>query len=312
MIRMSAQTVSVVIPCYNAASFLREALESALAQTHPPDEVIVVDDGSTDNSADIAGAFGLPVRVIRQANQGESVARNRGIEEARSEWVAFLDADDVWRPTKLERQLAASSSEIVCVHTNYFVFGSIDGLVDHSLVPPEVRYRIEDMSVRNVIHASSLLVRRAVPVRFPVWTRYAEDLVYCLDLLRHGEIRLVPDFLTGYRRHPRSQSSAPAVESAWHRTVETWLDMNRDWLPEGTVLLVRRRWLLKLAREARGARWQRDWARYWALREYLGGLPELPETRSVLDERILPRWLYALWDILAGPAARRRPSRGHD
>jgi glycosyltransferase involved in cell wall biosynthesis len=82
--------ISVVIPCFNGAQFLRETLESVRHQTYPAHEVIVVDDGSTDDSAAIAGP---PVRVIRQTNQGESVARNRGIDEATANWIAFLDAD---------------------------------------------------------------------------------------------------------------------------------------------------------------------------------------------------------------------------
>ena len=96
--------VTVVIPCFNAARFLRETLESALNQSHAPIEVLVIDDGSTDQSAAIAASYGPPVRVISQTNQGESVARNRGIEEARGSWIAFLDADDIWLPEKLERQ----------------------------------------------------------------------------------------------------------------------------------------------------------------------------------------------------------------
>ena len=94
---MSAdETVSVVIPCYNAAPWLRETIESVLAQTHPVLEVIVVDDGSTDQSAEIAESFGPCVRVVRQSNQGESIARNNGIDLARGDWIAFIDADDIW------------------------------------------------------------------------------------------------------------------------------------------------------------------------------------------------------------------------
>ena len=96
-----SQSVTVIIPCYNGAAYLREAIDSALDQTHPPLEVIVIDDGSTDDSAAIAESYGPPVCVIRQENQGESVARNRGIDEAKGDWVAFLDADDLWKPTKL-------------------------------------------------------------------------------------------------------------------------------------------------------------------------------------------------------------------
>jgi glycosyltransferase involved in cell wall biosynthesis len=92
---MTAITISVITPCYNGAAFLGMALNSVLAQTRPPVEVIVVDDGSTDDSASIAEGFGAPVRVLRQPNRGESVARNRGIAEAVGTHILFLDADDL-------------------------------------------------------------------------------------------------------------------------------------------------------------------------------------------------------------------------
>src|SRR5262245_21627849 len=94
-------TVSVIIPCYNGAAFLRETVQSAVAQTHVPLEVIVVDDGSTDDSAAIADSFGPPVRVIRQKNQGESVARNQGVAASSGEYLMFLDADDLLAPNAL-------------------------------------------------------------------------------------------------------------------------------------------------------------------------------------------------------------------
>lgn len=100
-------SVTIITPCYNGARYLRETLESALAQTHPPLEVIVVDDGSTDDSAAIAESFGPPVRVIRQHNQGESVARNRAIAEARGSHIVFLDADDLLHEDALARLSAA-------------------------------------------------------------------------------------------------------------------------------------------------------------------------------------------------------------
>lgn len=105
----SAQTplplVTVIVPAYNCAHFLPEALDSILAQQYPNLEVIVVDDGSNDESADIAEAYGTPVRVIRQANRGPAAARNRGAHEAHGKYLAFLDGDDVWLPGKLLAQI---------------------------------------------------------------------------------------------------------------------------------------------------------------------------------------------------------------
>jgi glycosyltransferase involved in cell wall biosynthesis len=99
--------VSVIIPTYNSARFLTAAVESVLKQTFKDFEVIVIDDGSTDNTSEIIKQFGDSVRYIFQKNQGVSVARNTGIKNSAAKYVAFLDADDVWMPTKLEKQIAA-------------------------------------------------------------------------------------------------------------------------------------------------------------------------------------------------------------
>lgn len=105
---MGESTVTVVIPAYNARAHLARSIESALAQTRPPDEVLVVDDGSTDGSAELAERYGPPVRVVRHdRNRGLAPARNTGIRNATGTLIALLDADDVWLPEKLERQLAA-------------------------------------------------------------------------------------------------------------------------------------------------------------------------------------------------------------
>src|SRR3982751_2380169 len=97
---MELPLVSVIIPVHNGAKYLRAALESVLAQTYSPFEVIVVDDGSVDDSGVIAQSFN-DVRYIHQANQGVAAARNHGIEAARGDFFAFLDQDDLWTPEKL-------------------------------------------------------------------------------------------------------------------------------------------------------------------------------------------------------------------
>jgi len=100
--------VSVVIPTYNRASEVRNAIESVLTQTFSDLEVIVVDDGSSDGTGKILGeSYGNRIRYYAQANQGASVARNRGVAEARGEWIAFLDSDDLWEREKLEWQFKA-------------------------------------------------------------------------------------------------------------------------------------------------------------------------------------------------------------
>ncbi|MHC4784098.1 MAG: glycosyltransferase family 2 protein [Planctomycetota bacterium] len=97
--------ISVVIPAYNAEKHIARAIESVLAQTRPADEVIVIDDGSSDGTGDVVRSFGDKVIFIQQENAGASVARNAGIEAATSDWIAFLDADDEWLPNKLQLQV---------------------------------------------------------------------------------------------------------------------------------------------------------------------------------------------------------------
>ncbi len=125
---MTAERVSVVIPVFNGARFLGEAVESAVGQTAPPAEVIVVDDGSSDGSADLARR--IPgVTVLVRAHAGVSAARNAGVAAASGTHFAFLDADDVWAPRKLERQLALLGAEreagVIMARQNYRFEGPV-------------------------------------------------------------------------------------------------------------------------------------------------------------------------------------------
>ena len=99
---MNDFTVSAVIPAYNAEQYIRRSIDSVLAQTRPADEIIVVDDGSTDNTAEIVRSYGEKVRLVQKENGGEASARNAGIQSAKCSWISFLDADDFWLPNKLE------------------------------------------------------------------------------------------------------------------------------------------------------------------------------------------------------------------
>lgn len=99
-------TVSAVIPTFNAGAMVVEAVSSALEQSWPDVEIVVVDDGSTDDTAQLLAQFGQRITVIHQENRGRSAARNRAIHQASGDYIAFLDADDIWYPAKLETQLA--------------------------------------------------------------------------------------------------------------------------------------------------------------------------------------------------------------
>ncbi|MCP3384519.1 glycosyltransferase family 2 protein [Bradyrhizobium sp. CCGUVB4N] len=98
--------VSVIIAAYNAETYIAEAVESVLGQTVPPDEVIVIDDGSTDDTRNVLGEFGDRITVLAQSNNGQAVAVNKALATAQGELIGFCDADDLWTPRKLELQLA--------------------------------------------------------------------------------------------------------------------------------------------------------------------------------------------------------------
>ncbi|HIG17916.1 MAG TPA: glycosyltransferase family 2 protein, partial [Candidatus Handelsmanbacteria bacterium] len=100
---MTLPTIACVIPAYNREGFIGRAVRSALEQVSPPQEIIVVDDGSTDGTGSVVREMGAQVRYIPQENAGGAEARNRGAREANSEWIAFLDSDDYWTPNHLKR-----------------------------------------------------------------------------------------------------------------------------------------------------------------------------------------------------------------
>jgi glycosyltransferase involved in cell wall biosynthesis len=126
--------VSVVIPTFNRAAYVVDAVRSVLRQTLPPREIIVVDDGSTDGTREALAPFADAIKYIRQDNSGVSAARNRGIEESTCAWVAFLDSDDVWFEKKLEIQAAdVTSHPEVILHV-------VDALVTRPQLGERVRY----------------------------------------------------------------------------------------------------------------------------------------------------------------------------
>ena len=119
--------VSVIIPVYNGADEVRRAIDSALAQVKCEVEVIVLNDGSKDDTRTVVNEYGDKIRAIHQENSGLAQTRNNGILAARGEWVAFLDHDDYWKPEKLSEQLkAAERTSADVVYTNAKNFGDVD------------------------------------------------------------------------------------------------------------------------------------------------------------------------------------------
>jgi glycosyltransferase involved in cell wall biosynthesis len=202
-------TVSVVIPAYNAALFVTRAIESAEAQTAPPQEIIVVDDGSTDDTAATLAAYGSRIRVVTQANCGlPGGARNAGAAVATATWLAFLDADDNWLPEKLERQLQIGRDPaIALIYTDRFNIGAPADLPVrqgevHEMYSGDI---FTDLLVLgNRITASSVMVRRDVFNAlggFAEHLRAAEDWDLWIRVAERHAVGFVDEPLVNYIFH---------------------------------------------------------------------------------------------------------------
>lgn len=145
-------TISVIMPAYQSEAFIARSIRSVQMQTQRPLEILVVDDGSQDNTASVAADCGDLVRVIRQTNGGPASARNTGAREARGEWLAFLDADDGWVPNKLERQVAHIDDSITLLNAYCTVDENSQHAPDHQT--------FDDLWLRNTVPTSSVLLRK--------------------------------------------------------------------------------------------------------------------------------------------------------
>jgi len=214
---MTSPTISAVMPVYNAQEYVAESLTAILSQTRPPDEVIVVDDGSTDGTPDVLRQFSGDIRVVRQPNQGHGRAFNRCFGEARGDYVAKCDADDVWLPEKLERQVAAlhAHAEIDVAFACVEVFGAIEGpwglaaAGDSSTGVLDPRVFARSLCKTNVICPSSTLVRRRLFEQIGPFTEHlADDYEFWMQALRAGAVFYYdPATLVRYRRHDGQMTS---------------------------------------------------------------------------------------------------------
>jgi glycosyltransferase involved in cell wall biosynthesis len=230
---MTTPTVSIIIPSYNSAQYVADAIESALNQTIESKQVIVVNDGSTDDTAELLNQYRDRIEVIHQENRGLSGARNTGLRSAKGECVAFLDADDAWHPRKLELQIKALSAvpHLGMVGSDTFDYPTQpfphvgDDLPIHE-VP------LKKLLVRNYFTASAVLVRRVIAQQvgeFDTTLPNAEDLDYwqrTAELCGVANIKLP---LTGYRQVPGSLSRRPRAMEIGLERVLLKLDARNAW-----------------------------------------------------------------------------------
>lgn len=207
---------SVLIPVFDAGEFLDRAIASVLGQTMADFELIVVDDGSTDDAVDRAGAMrDARLRIIRQANAGAPVALNRGVAAARGVYVALLDADDFWAPTKLERQQQAflDHSDADLTFTGLVYVGVDDTPLPLPPRRPSGRFTFEHLFVDYVIGCSSAIAVRKSALDlvgdFDAAFPYMYDLDFVLRIARSRPAAILgtPEPSTFYRRRSGQQTS---------------------------------------------------------------------------------------------------------
>ena len=227
---MTSPLVSCIVPVYNGECYLAETLDSIVAQTHQPVEIFVIDDGSTDRTAAVAASFGPRVQYCWQENAGEAAARNRGLSLAQSEFVAFLDADDLWHPEKLDRQIAQfqGKPEIDLCFTAFQNFWIPE------LAEEAQHYRGSPLAQpQSAWSTSTILARRSVFARFGKFvddgslTAGSESMIWFLHAREKGAvIEVLPEVLMYRRLHTSNTSRKNPVET-FFPILREWRDYQR-------------------------------------------------------------------------------------
>jgi glycosyltransferase involved in cell wall biosynthesis len=236
--------VSVVIPVFNGERFIGEAVRSALDQTFRDFEIIVVDDGSTDQTAKVVRQFSDRVIYSRQENRGAGAARNYGVSCARGEWIAFLDADDVWYPQKLAVQLeiAAMNPAVSFLYSDMDVIDSSGTMLQRNFLTAKARRRKhkKDWSLVALAfggqpfpYPSTVLLKRALFMQSggfsPLFRRNChEDFDLFARIADITTLRFEPQSLVQYRKVPSARIGDDWSEANWllllHRLAELWRD----------------------------------------------------------------------------------------
>lgn len=215
--------VSVVIPTYNCAPYLPSCLDSVFAQTWRDFEVIVVDDGSTDDTEAALRPWSEQIRTIRQRNSGVAAARNAGIRMASAPLIAFLDADDVWLPRKLELEVAALTADpgIGLVCSDFSIVGA-NGTVVDSYFQERGGYesgKVFARLIRNCfIFTSTVILQRSLLDAlgtFDESINYCDDYNMWLRAALRGRVQVVPEVLCTKRERPGNARSFENTTACW-------------------------------------------------------------------------------------------------
>jgi glycosyltransferase involved in cell wall biosynthesis len=226
---MPGVRIEVIIPVYQGGAYLAQAIESVLAQSYPAVRIIVVDDGSTDATAQVAARFGPPIHYQYQAQRGASAARNRGVELVQGEYIAFLDADDLWTADKLEWQVSALRNDPV----PDMVFGQVQQFHSPDL-PAEMKARIACPAQPMPGYIPDTLLMRCETFKrvgpFDERWRTGEFLDWYLRAIDMGlRSVMLPQIVTQRRLHRANHGiTGRETRSDYHRILKASLDRHRN------------------------------------------------------------------------------------
>lgn len=314
--RDSTAPITVIVPCLNAARTLGDALDSVFAQTAPPMEVLLVDDGSTDRSVDVARSFGPRVRILRNPSRGPGAAREIGVREARGTFIAFIDADDIIKPTKHEQQLAALEKKdpYTLVHT-----GSVLQWVDGSR--PSYQRAGADLATgsctqivfeRNPVCGASTMLRRSVILELGNYDPElfgTEDLGMSLIASTRCQFVYVPDPLYIMMQHTTNITRRRCHMAYFH-----WLAQEkfRRRCPEAFARIpaasVRKYMIEPVVQAVRAAYWRRESSGYRRLLRLAASIaPDDVDIRRLYGRRWIPMSALRFRDRVTActPAAAR-------
>lgn len=217
-------TVSVIVPAYNSAATIRQTLDSVLGQTRQPDEVLVVDDGSTDETGDIVASMGRPVRYLRQENGGASSARNLGILHSTGDCLLFLDADDALMPTAIQKLAGALEQDepYGAAYCGWITTDRPDHVTMQSPLDRPSGHIWRDICTEHLCTVENVMVRRSVIAKsglFDVNLRTFEDYDFWIRVAAHAAFVFVPEHLVEYRRWGQGMSDAGIDRRAAGRIV---------------------------------------------------------------------------------------------
>lgn len=281
--------ISVIIPSYNRGDVIVRAVESALDQSFSPHEVIVVDDGSDDETPQVLASYGDRIRMIRQENRGVSSARNRGLQSATGNYIAFLDSDDTWHPEKLLRQVQfLNDHDCRMVITDSAPAGNPEGktslsrtILGERLHGAEViRQPFELFVEQNVVHLSTVLVHRECIDRaggFDESMKVAEDTDLWIRIALHEPLGVLPEILAS--RDVR----ADRLSGKRKEELEGRIRIFDKLLASGELSAKQ----MKLVKDRRN----------WIIGRLLFLLARHKQTAAVLrmPNRYRPTWLFSTW-----------------